>query len=174
MGRVTPPYTQLLGGGEIARNNGDSTVVSPNTARSNDRRDNRDVRWINHSFIRRMDTCTEHPSYRHDDYYLTGVLAAAINTRKKIDYIVGAKGIAKKATILLIVAMGHLADEVLGTDMIMAAITYAYLANEGLSIIENAEAAGVPVPNVVKMAYQTIGEKGKIKIGGDSHEAKKS
>lgn len=106
--------------------------------------------------------------------YLTGVLAAAISPHKKIDYKVGVKGIAKKATILLIVAMGHLADEVLGTNMVMMAITYAYLCNEGLSIIENAEVAGVPVPNVVKMAYQTIGEKGNIKIGGDSHEAKKS
>lgn len=106
--------------------------------------------------------------------YLTGVLAAAISPYKKIDYKVGMKGIAKKATILLIVAMGHLADEVLNTDIIMAAVTYAYLANEGLSIIENAGVAGVPVPNVVKMAYQTISEKGDIRIGGDSHGAKKS
>lgn len=98
--------------------------------------------------------------------YLTGVLAAAISTKKKIDYKIGAKGIAKKTTILLIVAVGHLADEVLGTDVVMMAITYAYLANEGLSIIENAEVAGVPVPNVVKMAYQTIGEKGNASIGG--------
>ena len=98
--------------------------------------------------------------------YLTGVLAAAISTKKKIDYKIGAKGIAKKTTILLIVAVGHLADEVLGTDVVMMAITYAYLANEGLSIIENAEVVGVPVPNVVKMAYQTIGEKGNASIGG--------
>ena len=48
----------------------------------------------------------------------------------------------------------------------MMAITYAYLANEGLSIVENAEVIGVPVPNVVKMAYQTIGEKGNASIGG--------
>jgi toxin secretion/phage lysis holin len=106
--------------------------------------------------------------------YVTGVLAAAISTRKRIDYKVGMKGIAKKATILLIVAMGHLADEVLGTNMVMMAITYAYLANEGLSIIENAEVAGVPVPNVVKMAYQTIGDKGNINLGGGASGAKKS
>jgi len=98
--------------------------------------------------------------------YLTGVLAAAISAKKKIDYKIGAKGIAKKTTILLIVSVGHLADEVLGTDVVMMAITYAYLANEGLSIVENAEVVGVPVPNVVKMAYQTIGEKGNASIGG--------
>lgn len=98
--------------------------------------------------------------------YVTGVLAAAVSKKKRIDYKVGAKGIAKKATILLIVAVGHLADEILGTNIVMMAITYAYLANEGLSIVENAEVIGVPVPNVVKMAYQTIGEKGNASIGG--------
>lgn len=103
--------------------------------------------------------------------YVTGVLAAAVSKKKRIDYKVGAKGIAKKATILLIVAVGHLADEVLGTNIVMMAITYAYLANEGLSIIENAEVIGVPVPNVVKMAYQTIGEKGNVNIGGGASGA---
>ncbi len=98
--------------------------------------------------------------------YATGVLAAAISTRKKVDYEIGAKGIAKKATIMLIVAMGHLADELLGSNVIMAAVCYAYLSNEGLSIIKNAEVAGVPIPNVVKMAYQTIGEKGNVNLGG--------
>lgn len=104
--------------------------------------------------------------------YVTGVLAAAVSKKKCIDYKVGAKGIAKKTTILLIVAVGHLADEVLGTNIVMMAITYAYLANEGLSIIENAEVIGVPVPNVVKMAYQTIGEKGNVNIGGGSRGTK--
>lgn len=104
--------------------------------------------------------------------YVTGVLAAAVSKKKCIDYKVGAKGIAKKTTILLIVAVGHLADEVLSTNIVMMAITYAYLANEGLSIIENAEVIGVPVPNVVKMAYQTIGEKGNVNIGGGSRGTK--
>lgn len=103
--------------------------------------------------------------------YVTGVLAAAVSKKKRIDYKVGAKGIAKKATILLIVAVGHLADEVLGANIVMMAITYAYLANEGLSIIENAEVIGVPVPNVVKMAYQTMAEKGNVNIGGGASGA---
>lgn len=103
--------------------------------------------------------------------YVTGVLAAAVSKKKRIDYKVGAKGIAKKATILLIVAVGHLADEVLGANIVMIAISYAYLANEGLSIIENAEVIGVPVPNVVKMAYRTIGEKGNVNIGGGASGA---
>lgn len=92
--------------------------------------------------------------------YITGVMAAAVNPESQIDYKVGINGLAKKAIILLIVALGHLADSVLGTNIICIGITYGYLANEGLSIIGNAEAVGVPVPNIVKAAYHAIGEKG--------------
>lgn len=92
--------------------------------------------------------------------YVTGVMAAAVNPESQIDYKVGINGLAKKAIILLIVALGHLADSVLGTNIICIGITYGYLANEGLSIIGNAEAVGVPVPNIVKAAYHAIGEKG--------------
>lgn len=92
--------------------------------------------------------------------YITGVLAAAVNPESQIDYKVGIKGLAKKAIILLIVALGHLADQTLGTNIVCLGITYGYLANEGLSIIGNAEAVGVPVPNIVKTAYHAIEEKG--------------
>ena len=92
--------------------------------------------------------------------YITGVMAAAVNPESQIDYKVGINGLAKKAIILLIVALGHLADSVLGTNIICIGITYGYLANEGLSIIGNAEAVGVPVPNIVKAAYHAIGDKG--------------
>jgi toxin secretion/phage lysis holin len=91
--------------------------------------------------------------------YLTRVMAAAINPESKIDYRIGAIGLGKKAMILLIISLGHLADLVLGTNIICMGITYAYLANEGLSIIGNAEAAGVPVPNIVKAAYHAIEER---------------
>ena len=92
--------------------------------------------------------------------YITGVMAAAVNPESQIDYKVGINGLAKKAIILLIVALGHLADSVLETNIICIGITYGYLANEGLSIIGNAEAVGVPVPNIVKAAYHAIGDKG--------------
>lgn len=97
--------------------------------------------------------------------YLTGVLAAAVQPTTKIDYHIGATGLAKKAGILLIVAAGHVGDIVLGTSIVEYAVIYGYLANEGLSIIGNAEAAGIPVPGVVKAAYTAIGEKSKS-IGG--------
>lgn len=98
--------------------------------------------------------------------YLTGVLAAAIQTDDCLDYVKGAKGLAKKTFIMLIVAAGHVGDLVLGTSVIEYAVIYGYLANEGISIIANAEAAGIPVPNVIKMAYTAIKEKSNVEIGG--------
>ena len=98
--------------------------------------------------------------------YVTGVLAAGISPRRSIDYKVGAKGLAKKLMILLIVSLGHLADYVMGSNIICLAITYGYLSNEGLSILANAEAAAIPVPNVVKMAYHSIGEKSDVNLTG--------
>jgi toxin secretion/phage lysis holin len=100
--------------------------------------------------------------------YVTGVLAAGVSPDRRIDYKVGLLGLAKKTTIFLIIALGHLADSLLGANLICLAVAYGYLANEGLSIIENAEIIGVPVPSVVRMAYQTIGEKSNLKLGGDT------
>lgn len=98
--------------------------------------------------------------------YLTGVLAAAVSPDEAVDYEKGAKGLAKKVTILLIVALGHLADAILGANVVCLAVTYGYLANEGISIVRNAETIGVPVPDIVKMAYRTIGEKGSSSLNG--------
>lgn len=100
--------------------------------------------------------------------FVTGMLAAAIQPTTKFEYSKGVVGIGKKATILLIVALGHIADIALGASVVEYAVIYAYLANEALSIIGNAEAAGVPVPNVVKMAYTAINDKGEsaLKRGG--------
>ena len=91
--------------------------------------------------------------------YLTGVLAAAVQPTREIDYKLGAIGLAKKTGILLIVAAGHVGDLVLGTSIVEYAVIYGYLSNEGLSIIRNAEAMGIPVPSVVKAAYTAIGDK---------------
>lgn len=100
--------------------------------------------------------------------FVTGMLAAAIQPTTKFEYSKGVVGIGKKTTILLIVALGHVADMALGTSLVEYAVIYAYLAIEAASIIGNAEAIGVPVPNVIKMAYTAVGDKGNeaAKRGG--------
>lgn len=78
--------------------------------------------------------------------YLTGVLVAA--AQKELSSKVGFKGIAKKVIILALVAVGHILDtHVLGGGAVCrSAVSGFYIANEGISILENAAELGLPLP----------------------------
>lgn len=78
--------------------------------------------------------------------YISGVIAAA--AEKKLSSAAGAKGIAKKVFMLLIVAAANIADiGIIGDGHVLKSVTAAfYAANECISIIENAGRLGVPVP----------------------------
>lgn len=82
--------------------------------------------------------------------YITGVVVAAIN--KQLSSEVGFRGLAKKLMILVFVSLGHIADMYVlgGTPVAMSAVMLFYIANEGLSIIENAGNLGLPVPKKLK------------------------
>ena len=78
--------------------------------------------------------------------YLTGVLVAV--AQKELSSKVGFKGIAKKVIILALVAVGHILDtHVLGGGAVCrSAVSGFYIANEGVSILENAAELGLPLP----------------------------
>ncbi len=78
--------------------------------------------------------------------YISGVIAAAIE--KKLSSAVGAKGIAKKIFMLLIVAVANIVDiNIIGDGNVLRTVTTVfYIANECISLIENAGRIGVPVP----------------------------
>lgn len=82
--------------------------------------------------------------------YITGVVVAAIS--KQLSSEVGFRGLAKKLMILVFVSLGHIADMYVlgGTPVAMSAVMLFYIANEGLSIIENAGNLGLPVPKKLK------------------------
>lgn len=82
--------------------------------------------------------------------YITGVIVAAVN--KQLSSEVGFRGLAKKLMILVFVSLGHIADMYVlgGTPVAMSAVMLFYIANEGLSIIENAGNLGLPVPKKLK------------------------
>ena len=81
--------------------------------------------------------------------YVTGVISAVCN--KKLSSAVGFHGILKKIFILLLVGMGNILDGVLGLGgVIRSAVIFFYIANEGISIIENAANIGLPVPEKIK------------------------
>ncbi len=78
--------------------------------------------------------------------YITGLAVAWL--RRELSSAVGFAGIAKKVFILILVAVGHIIDaNMLGEGSICrSAVVGFYLANEGLSIIENAGNIGLPLP----------------------------
>jgi toxin secretion/phage lysis holin len=83
--------------------------------------------------------------------YVTGLIAAAIEG--KLSSKVGFVGIAKKILIVLIVTAAHKLDIALNSqNVIMSTACYFYIANEGLSMLENAARAGVPFPSALKNA----------------------
>ena len=92
--------------------------------------------------------------------YISGVLAAGIEG--KLSSSVGLKGLAKKILIFLLVATAHLVDVAIGKgDMVRDGVTWCFIANEALSIIENAGRTGlVYVPPVLRQAVEVLRSKG--------------
>lgn len=91
--------------------------------------------------------------------YITGVVVAIIEKRLSLE--VGFRGLAKKFLILVFVAVGHIADTYIlgGTPAAMSAVMLFYMANEGISIIENAAALGLPVPKKLTSIMEQIRNK---------------
>jgi len=92
--------------------------------------------------------------------YVTGVVAAGMEG--KLSSAVGLWGIAKKIFIFVLVAVAHLADHAVGTEIIRDAAIFFYLANELLSIIENTGSIGLPVPPVIVQAVEILKGKGEV------------
>ena len=108
--------------------------------------------------------------------YISGVVVAASGKSNKtesggLSSKVGFVGLAKKGFTMLIVLLATLLDHAIGDSAMLfqsAAACY-YIANEGLSILENAVLMDLPVPGVIKRALEELKEendKGDGK-GGD-------
>lgn len=90
--------------------------------------------------------------------YISGVLAAYVNPDMALDSHRGFQGICKKLMILLLVSLAHFMDNAMGQQLICVAITWFFLGNEGLSILENAGKAGVPIPAKLKNTLKQLSE----------------
>lgn len=91
--------------------------------------------------------------------YASGLLAAGYN--KKLNSRVGFKGIAKKVVIFFMVALAVQLDRLMGIDnqVIRMATCFFYIANEGLSILENGGKLGVRYPSALKKTLEQLKEK---------------
>ena len=97
--------------------------------------------------------------------YITGVLRGYINRELSSD--VGLKGIARKTIILIVLIVAVALDRLMNTGnwIFRTLVCYFYIANEGISLIENCGALGVPIPYKLKNALIQLkdGEKKEIK-----------
>lgn len=90
--------------------------------------------------------------------YITGVLRAV--NEKTLSSRIGTKGITKKVLIFLLVGVGHMLDVQLGTGNVLRdAVIFFYISNEGISLLENAVAIGLPVPEKLREILQQLHEK---------------
>lgn len=87
--------------------------------------------------------------------YISGLIKA-YNT-KSLSSSVGFKGILKKVGVLVIVMLAVIVDRVtINNGGIRTLVVYYFVANEGLSILENLAVAGLPIPKALKNALKVI------------------
>ena len=92
--------------------------------------------------------------------YISGVMKAFVS--KSLSSKIGLYGLLKKIGLLLVVMLAVVVDRVTGnTGMVRNLVIYYFVANEGLSIIENLGQAGVPVPQSIKKALKALKKESK-------------
>ena len=102
--------------------------------------------------------------------YVTGWLVAAVwhkSAKSKtgaLDSKASYKGLVKKGVMLALVWMAALLDQATHSDFVRDAVCLFFIANEGLSVLENTAVMGVPYPAFVKNmldALHQTGDQGK-------------
>lgn len=88
--------------------------------------------------------------------YITGMIASFIE--KTWNSEKGAVGLIKKGTIVLLVILGVFLDRLITGDkwVFRTVICMFYIANEGLSIVENCGRIGLPVPKCLLDALEQL------------------
>lgn len=94
--------------------------------------------------------------------YVSGIIKAF--NSKTLSSRIGFAGIIRKIGILILVMLSVLIDKITGgSGAIRTLVVYYFVANEGLSIIENLGQAGLPIPAVIRRALKTLKDQGNQK-----------
>lgn len=92
--------------------------------------------------------------------YLTGIASAIYN--KELSSKIGFKGILKKFSYLCVVALSVVIDNLTGqSGLIRTLVIYFFVANDGLSIIENMAEMNIKLPQKLIDALEQIKKKGE-------------
>lgn len=91
--------------------------------------------------------------------YISGIASAIYN--KNLDSKIGLKGILKKFMYLIIVCVSVIIDKIVGnTGVVRTLVIYFFVANDGLSIIENMGKMGIPLPKKLIDTLNQLKNKG--------------
>lgn len=107
--------------------------------------------------------------------YIAGWIVAGVfkNSEKSesggLSSSAGFKGLAKKGVMLLFVLVAYRLDLTVGSTYIRDAVIIAFIANEVISITENAGLMGIPIPSVIIKAIDVLKNDDK-KGKGDTDE----
>ena len=108
--------------------------------------------------------------------YLTGLIMAGVfhNSEKTpngaLESQAGWKGLCRKGVTLLIVLVAYRLDLVMGSNFIRDAVVIGFIANETISIVENAGLMGVPIPAVITRAIDVLKHQGE---SGEENEKRR-
>lgn len=92
--------------------------------------------------------------------YVSGIMKAFV--MRELSSKIGLRGLLKKVGVLMVVMLAVIVDRVTGeTGMVRNLVIYYFVANEGLSIIENLGQTGVPIPSSIKKALRALKKENK-------------
>lgn len=94
--------------------------------------------------------------------YMSGLIVAGVfhNSTKTengaLESKAGWKGLCRKCVTLLFVLIAYRLDLAIGVDYIRNAVIIGFIANELISIVENAGLMGIPLPAVIQSAIDIL------------------
>lgn len=97
--------------------------------------------------------------------YITGLIVAGVfhNSGKTesgaLESGAGWQGLCRKGVTLLVVLVACRLDLIMGSNFIRDGVVIAFIANETISIVENAGLMGVPMPGVILQAIEVLKKK---------------
>ena len=108
--------------------------------------------------------------------YATGLIVAGVFHKSEktengaLESRAGWKGLCRKGVSLLVVLVACRLDMIMGSNFIRDATVIAFIANETISIIENAGLMGVPIPSVITKAIKVLKKKSEREDKKDGEE----
>ncbi len=100
--------------------------------------------------------------------YITGLIVAGVfhssgkTENGALESSVGWRGLCRKGMTLAVVLVACRLDMVIGSNLLRDAAVIAFVANETISIVENAGLMGVPVPPVIVQAIEVLKKKSEL------------